>query len=352
MLFYLLYLLVIIYLCGPFKLKSSLNKKNYFNKRKYGYILAIFLIIIISSIRYGIGFDWHNYDEIIAWYGRRGLNLTRYEFFDNFIFYIGGVLNNSYISFAIFAVLTYGILAYYIKKYSGNKFESLIIYMSLFYLPSLSTIRQALAVVIVFSGYRFIREKKALKYAVTVLIAMGFHSYAFIGFVLYPLYYVSIKALVLLGLGGLVIFNYLLPIFVAKFMPDSTFYLASIADSSGNFQKIVYAVVLIYCICLFFLTKKQNIKDELYYNEALSLIKVCSFGALLPFLLGGHTGGRVAEYFLIYYILVVPLCNKYLNLKIRVITLIPFTLSYFGYLYATLSSGEAYIPFVTLFNIT
>lgn len=342
--FYFCYLLAIIVLCSPIRIKTTVSVRNKIDKRR-GFIYAIFLIIFVSSIRMGIGYDWYNYEEIIRWYGIHGLNLSRYEFFDNFIFFIGGMLGNPIISFSIFAVVTYGILGCFVYKYSENRFESLIIYLALFYFPSLSTIRQAAAVVIILLGYKYIREKKLLMYIFTVVIAMGFHVYAFVGVLLYPLYYMSIPMLIVLGSVFVFSCEWLLPIFVTKWSPENTYYLSDLANSSGNFQRIIYLLFWLYCFFLVVMVNKKNIRNEGYYDEIYSLLKICSIGVVLPFVLGGHTGGRVAEYFLIYYILLIPLCNRFLKWRFRFLMLLICGGCFFAYLYVTLNSGNAYIPF-------
>lgn len=349
MLFYIFFLLIILYLCGPVQIKMPVVV-NVINKKKNGYIIAIIFIILVSSIRKGIGYDWYNYEEIIRWYGLKGEILSRYEFFDNYIFYFGGILKSPFISFAIFAIIIYGIIGYSISVYSENRFESLVIYLALFYLSSLSTIRQAAAVAIIFVGYRFIYEKKLLKYIVIVLIAMGFHSYAFVGIIIYPIYHMSASVFVFFVASIVVACKWLLPIIILDVVPSGTYYISSFANSSGNVQKIIYLLFFLYCFGLYFLARKQEIKNDSYYKEINALLKICFIGVLMPFVLGGHTGGRVAEYFLIFYSLVVPLCNKYLKWRIRAFIICVCAVCFLGYLYVSVKSGNAYIPYETYFG--
>ena len=69
---------------------------------------------------------------------------------------------------------------------------------------------------------------------------------------------------------------------------------------------------------------------------------------MLPWgVLGGHTGGRLAQYFLIYYCLLIPECNKRFNINYRILFMIPFYAYFFMYLIVSVTANHSneYVPF-------
>ena len=56
-----------------------------------------------------------------------------------------------------------------------------------------SGLRQAIAISIGLIAYEFVRKKKLLWFLLTVIIAWGFHHTAFMLFLLYPLYHVTLR---------------------------------------------------------------------------------------------------------------------------------------------------------------
>ena len=348
MIFYTAFLLCIILLCGRYNIVGQGNVQVHNLKRKYGFFIAIVVIIVISSIRYGIGYDWYAYENIILRY-ENGINWGMYELFDNILFYIGASLNNVNVSFALFAILTYGLVGITIYNNSVDKFTSLIIYFTIFYLTSLSTIRQALAVAVSFWAIQFVKRKQPIRFVLSIIVAFCFHRYAFIALVIYPIWYLP-TWIILLGIILMVgLYQSILPALITRFSIADLFYIDNFKNSSGNFIRIVYLLIFLYCVFLyvFALIKKRNIAEQV---EVMSYLKISLIGVVIPFILGGHTGGRIAEYFLIYIVLLVPLINRHISLWERVISMLPFYAFYYIFLYTTTKVGTSYIPYMTFFQ--
>lgn len=76
----------------------------------------------------------------------------------------------------------------FIKLYSDNFLLSVVIYFALgTFATTLAIIKQSMAVAVFTLGFRFLLEKKWIRYYLTVLIAMGFHSFALV-FAVLPLF--------------------------------------------------------------------------------------------------------------------------------------------------------------------
>lgn len=315
-----------------------LVQKNSLTQKRKNYKFVIIFIIIISSIRFNIGFDWNQYLSFVyPVYNSK--NLVRFEILNQVIFFITGMLRMPIIMFSVYATITYSLVGYTIDRYSVSRFESLIIYISLFYLASLSILRQATAVAIIFFGYRYIRDKNIIKYILVCLLAFCFHKSAIIGILIYFIYHMNRKYILLICfMGGIFFYFVVLPVLNLT-SPYFANYFTNIKlkNSSGNLERLFFLVLLIYCVIV---NKK---KDKLN----LGLLNVCTVGVLFPFVFGGHTGGRIAAYFLIYFALLIPKVNSKFTIKYKSIFLFLFYLYFFLYLIVTVTSSNSseYVPF-------
>lgn len=333
MIFYFLFLFFIALLCGRYNIMQG----KYLVGKKTGYRIAIWFIILVSAMRFNVGYDWSSYLSYI-YPVYNPLYFKRLEPFNRLICSLAGILQQPWILFSIYAIITYTLIGKTISDFSCAKYESLMVYICLYYLPGLSTIRQEIAVAIIFFGYRYIREKKIFKYCIICVFAMCFHKTAIIALIFYPLYYLKLSITILfLSLFG-IFFKFLLPKLVGALLPMFLLYLerGGIGSSSGNFQKFFYLLLFVYSLLL------HNKK-----GSCVGLLNICSIGCMLPFILGGHTGGRLGEYFLIYYSLLIPECNKRLKIEYRVLFLFPLYAFFFMYLFVSVNINHSneYVPF-------
>lgn len=332
MIFYFIFLFLIAVLCGRYNVVSN---KHIIDKEN-GYNFAIIFIILVTSLRFNIGYDWSEYLKFVypAYYPK---NTLRLEPFNRLIMFICGTIGSPLLFFSFYAFITILLFGKTVKKYSFDKYTSLIIYLSLFYLQGLSLIRQEIAVMITFFGYKYLKEDKPFKFLLISILAACFHKSALVTLIFYPIYKAKRRDIVIIIVTCVVGVKIILPAILARIFPIFLFYLekGGIMDSSGNFQRLVYFVLIVYCILL------QNRQTD------KGLLHLCMLGALLPFLLGGHTGGRLAEYFLIYYVLLIPQCNKKFTISYKIIFLIPFYIFFFIYLYVSvyINFSDEYVPF-------
>ena len=69
---------------------------------------------------------------------------------------------------------------------------ALWIYYLMFYSYSLNLMRQMIAAAILLYGYRFIKKRMLFKYLICVICASLFHITAFVGFIIYLIYWLSL----------------------------------------------------------------------------------------------------------------------------------------------------------------
>ena len=123
-------------------------------KTKYSSKIIYLTLFIFSALRYDIGWDYTEYvSEIES--GYNSIINSRFELLNKYIFLIGSYLNFYPIVFAIYSFLMLRIVYYSINKYSVNPLLSWLVFysMPLFFFASLSTIRQSLAMILVFYSF-------------------------------------------------------------------------------------------------------------------------------------------------------------------------------------------------------
>ena len=113
-------------------------------------LLVVIILVIVSSIRYNIGFDYKVYFKIIK--TNDLYQIQRFEFFNKLVLFFTRICSNIQVFFLIYSLLIIGIVYLVIKKYSYNKMDSIFIWYTepLFFLTSLSSVRQSLDVSICF----------------------------------------------------------------------------------------------------------------------------------------------------------------------------------------------------------
>ena len=329
--FYFFFLFFIILLCGRYNIIQG----HYFIPKQAGYKISVLFIIFVTSFRFNIGYDWSSYLNFI-YPTFNPLNINRLEPLDKLIISCAGYLNQPLVMFSVYAIITYANIGILIHKYSVSNFESLMIYVCLFYLTDLSTIRQAIAVSVVFYGFTFIEQRKFLKYFLVCIVAVLFHKSAVIALLFYHLYYAKPMAIVFIMVSIYTGMKVVLPKILGSILPLFMLYLekGGIKDSSGSFQRLFYLILFIYALVF-------------HRKKSVGLVNICAVGVALPFVLGGHTGGRLAQYFLIYYCLLLPECNKRFNINYRILFMIPFYAYFFMYLIVSVTANHSdeYVPF-------
>lgn len=350
MVFYIILLMFILIVSSSYipafnikigKFVISINEKNRF-------WFAIVLMIVVASVRYGIGYDYYNYVARVNSF--RGFNFsTNYECISQLILYIAKKLNSPQLLFIIYAVITYVCIGIFVNKYSDDKNEAILIYFCLYYSITLSTVRQAAAVAVLALGYQYIKDRKFWKYLIVCLIATMIHQYAFVGIALYFVYYMNIYTTAIISL---ILTFTLKPIIVwlgqrlFVFEILSKWYFTG-KEQSGNIWLIVNFCICIYIAFMLFAKKNKYKWDD----ETKRILNIVVLGTMFPFFLGTSNGRRIGEYFLIYNLLLIPLCHKKMDKKFKVIFNMFMIIIYIGYLYTTIQNGTHYIPYVTIWDI-
>lgn len=177
-----------------------------FGKKKMDSVKVFFIIIIpviIGGIRYNVGADYLNYYDGYKNLSQIPLKIwaQNFDFFNSdpiglyIVAKIAAKFNSSQLYFGILCLLMYLPIVLSIKK-CWNKIDmglALFTYLISTYMVGFNIIKQTIAISFVFYGFRYIFERKPIKYCLTILVAMLFHSTVFVVIPLYFLWNVSGK---------------------------------------------------------------------------------------------------------------------------------------------------------------
>ena len=161
--------------------------------RRRFYLVFFFGIVFLSAFRYYVGSDFFNYANLYR-YSQLGLDpIVQVEYSYLFISrFLGEMGFNFQAIIALYCILTYTFIYMGLKQISHDKeFLGVVIFFVyiVFYFPSLSIMRQSLAISIVFWGtYRFLHNEKYLKFLITVGVAYLFHISSLLYILCIPFY--------------------------------------------------------------------------------------------------------------------------------------------------------------------
>lgn len=314
-----IYYSLILIICAMAFFSLVLKKKK--NRSKVVLYFSSIGIILIQGLRAtSVGNDIHVY--------LRGLGLA-----NGMNFLSGDRLYNFEIGFSLFTQLMarLGIneiqflfliaamiiipISVTIYKKSVSSSLSIIMYICLgFFTFSFSGIRQSIALAITFYSFKYIEERRFIKFLLLVVLATTFHKTAIIFLPAYFLYPIKIK-----GKHIMVIFILLALINLFKSRIYSLIYYlyrgySPIIEDTGAYT-LLFIMIAVYVSSFIFDKKKINKKSYIaYQNFLLMAIIVQVFASI------SNTIMRAGFYYYIFIILLIPeIISKQENRYFRLI---------------------------------
>lgn len=279
----------------------------HFADKKNSRFLLIILILMISCVigfRYFVGKDFENYvnaytiiskQKSIA-EARKWYTIEESYYYLSFISKsLMGNFQFVFIFYGFFTTLFFMLGIWYFRRQISVEW-AMMYYLTTLFFGSFNTIRQYLAMAIVFFAFRYIIEKKWIHYFIAVGIAMFFHSSAIVAAIIY--FYGIRKSYV----GRIVrIFNYIGPVVLIL----GTNQLMNLTSKLGNDRISNYAakshlgfgiIVQITILALFLRSCKgsNSLKGEKQYFVCQILI-LSTILCILDYTLGA--AARVRDYF-------------------------------------------------------
>lgn len=251
--------------------------KPYEKQRRIFNVLC-FVLVVVTSLRCGLGEDYARYIEKIEWYSNVSGNIS---FLDEPLFIlIAKFINNTIwtpaLFFLLMAILSLvGVFSFYNRE-ENNYLPLTIIFFVLFpalYFNTMNIVRQFAATGIFFFSLRYIENRKFLKYLLCVVLASSLHVSSLI---LIPFYFIlakplSKKATMIICIMGLVLFYSITPFL--SFLDTANIYNVYLdtEDEMGSSSVIIlYNVLLL--LCLLRKKKQENSYDTISTNLLLFLV--------------------------------------------------------------------------------
>ena len=277
-------------------------------ERRCGAALCLFFCILTALVMFrhsSVGADTNNYIRIFNKFSRtewQNIAGTHYEIgFAVLNKIISVFFKNPQIYLAIVAVATSVLIFPTYKRLNADPSLTIVLFciMSTFVMM-FSGIRQMLAIGIGFIAYEFTRKKKLIPFVLMVLLAMTFHTSAFMLAFMYPVYHAKItkKWLYVVVPVLTVIFFFNRPIFsvltavIARF----TAYEGSISSTGAYTMLILFAIFTVFA----FLIPDESQLDA----ETIGLRNFLLLSLVIQMFAPLHTLAMRMNY---YYIIFIPL---------------------------------------------
>lgn len=319
-----LYYVLILYIIFVGILFNGMDKKDF---RKKMYIIITFgLFTVLAALRSSqVGNDTSEYlrlfDSILF---NKDISVYYWRYEKGYLLLnkiLSLVTNNAQIILIVTSVIIMGGFARFVYKYSNNIWLSVYMFFTLGYFgSSMNTIRLNIAIVIILYSYDFLREKKAIKFIITVIIASLFHKTAIIFLLAWPITKLRFSyktiAIAIVGSTGMYAFFPIILKGLLRFLPTYQYYLgSSYLDGNVRLASIMNFLVGLSTLIFGIITNYHNkkIKTETYIQDYK---KVNDAENMLLFLLAGicitlisfnfSLLDRVSTYFFIFIIVYFP----------------------------------------------
>ena len=309
--------------------------------------ILTFIIILVAILRYEVGYDYITYKELIQ---SEDNDMVNYLFspLSALFAHIAIYYHSPQLLFILFGIPTYILTFSTFKRYSADYALSIMVFMAFFFYTSLSTIRQILAVAICLYGFRYITERKKIKYLICTILATLVHPSAIIAIFIYYIYHMRLAVL----LGCFTIALILKPI-AFHLMETYGFYTSYIDNSKdgitgGSLVRVIQLSLFLFCMLIWLRSKTDDSLSKGIINIILS-------GFLVNFMFTAHIGSRIALYFSIYICLLIAnitaMTHGQLKKQLYFLFYSTCILYYFTYLLMPTIKGfpSSYIPYKLFF---
>ncbi len=328
------YFLVII---SAFSFQYLDNKKAFF--------LVSFTLMLFAGMRYDLAWDYWNYYNAIKY----NTSLVEdFELFERFLIYICQKLEYPQLFFMVNAFFTVLFTNWGIKKMSINPKYSYLVYICIpvLYLSSLSTVRYALAMSMIFWGLSFLENKKPFKYIIILTLSFLVHQSSLIAILFIPLYYVKINRInnVILYIVFFFFSNIIIGLIPLlgnlSFMEKYTRYVNLGFGQAFNILPIIFNAINVINLVFYNIIVNNGVVDK---NEKIRIsryITIFNVSCIIMQMFSYHAvlSTRLSRYFLMIIILLVPYYIKNNRLKFLIKTSIISFLLLFYFMQFTLSN--------------
>ncbi len=262
---------------------------------RVGSFLYVWLqLSLLAALRWGVGYDYNQYFN--TFYEISGIDsltelLHRREEIGFVLFNKGVslVTDNVIVYLFVYYGLLYGLLLFYVYRYSEVKWSSLLVYIAFDYFSvSICFMRQSMAMVIGLFAIEMMKKRKPARCILLIGGAVLFHSSALILLIALALSYLDFtKRRVQIGAAAFAVISYIGCDFFLKFVLVGPFekyrgYLDSFFMTKNHVFSVYFQIFL--WILLLIFHRKLLEQDE----RNKRLLPVMCFGVFLAFMTTRH----------------------------------------------------------------
>lgn len=324
--------------------------KNSKNKIIFLFISAIWLILV-STLRYGIGFDYFSYKDIFENISKTSLNeLKNYYSIEILYLYLNKIislLGGNYTTFIlIINIFIISSVMLFIYKYSKNFYISIFVFITFqFFSHSMNLLRQTIAVVIFLFSYQFILKKKFISYAIIIFLGFFFHKSIIL---IFPMYFLlnikfSFKYFILISFLAFILYifsDYIFFYIFKNILKMYSNYSNEIYWNANSFKYIIFPTIYFIIVLIF---KNKILKYNVLINTAF-------YTFLINLFITKHfIFERFSIYTFIFSIILIPeILESNKNIKINILGKnIDF---YYILMFIILIVGLSYLAFASFEN--
>lgn len=258
---------------SDFLIKSNLEESEVAHTptSKFLFILASLVLIIVAGLRYWVGTDYGSYYVgYMNWANNlipalKEFNEPGYPLIATVAVRLGGA---GALSIFLASLITIALAMRTAFRNTMELKNMVLLYLFLgCWSAAFNAVRQCLAAAVVFTGYRYIREQKLIKYAFVVFAAYLFHKSALL--LILPFFFVTKKltsrSIVLMGIGTVAsLYSYQLFFGVAEDLLDHVYGTAAYYTQFVNILRVLVGVLpAIYLTIEFW---KERHDEQISYN--------------------------------------------------------------------------------------
>lgn len=340
---------MIPYIIFIFVVSLLLYKANLEGKNRVFSLMGLLVVFCFTVFRFDVGYDYGPYYKLIE-----NLNFNRIDEFTKWeplhllLIWLCKKVHFTALYMILITAFAQFCIMYSIIKYNRRNmwYLGMMAYLSMYYLTDMSTMRQAAAVGVIMCSFKFVAEKRLVPFLLCVLIAFNLHYSSICAILIYVIYnYVNKKnqllyfALIIASFG----FVHLLTLTHYKY------YVTDFRSAGGDLLKYIYVFVVLILLFLYRTSKK-------YDSVVSSGFYVLLMGVFVPFILGGHIGARMQQYFFCVLFFMIPRIFESYNQRSRALFCVFFALLFLSQVYqshinAVYAGKDQFIPYRTVFTV-
>jgi hypothetical protein len=319
-------------------------------------ILPFTVLALFSGLRYYVGIDYIVYSDIFD-FAKYGANTTTEPFFIYVVQFCVVLGGTAQLMFFLLAFITNFFVCKFILDCSKNIFISFLLYFSIvsFYLYTFNATRQwAACSIFLFSFYYLVNKRYYIFIFINIAAALFFHfSLLFIIPMVLACTYTFSKKIQLIMLGAAIF-----TAFSIKILLSNTVY-AVYASDNMEFDTSVDMKIYVFLIMNLAIHLFNKSKNKDFYSRVIFNINYISILLLIIIIIQGSGTfvlilKRVHNYFLAFYIIIIPYLICYLSPQARkIVNFLLFIALPLLFLITVYLTGKTLmiIPFTFNFNL-